>query len=175
MVPQILFLIKTSIMIYIEKNSRLIKSLIAEGFRKTKIGYQKVGQESELTIGFGRSHNRGIKTTYYSLHFSIHFMKVDTYAEERGLLVSQIGGNVGNLMPTQHFYEWRLPDDSCIEYEKSIVDDIILSLKKYILPFWEKYFTLNQFIEAYEIGEIPLSVWVDRKFLAIAKKIIDED
>ena len=136
------------------------------GFKKTKEKFVRNEKETIWGLSFGHGTYGQKQVRYYDCLYSVDYPKITEAAKQMGEYVYGHYGQVGYLMPEKRFVEWRLADYDTEEYYLSMINDIKDALNNYVIPFMEKYSTIDAFVNGVESGNIKESF--DHKAVAIA-------
>ena len=142
------------------------------GFKKTKEKFVRNEKEFIFGLSFGYGTYGQKQVRYYDCLYSVDYPKITEAAKQMGEYVYGHYGQVGYLMPEKRFVEWRLADSDTEEYYLSMINDIKDALNNYVIPFMEKYSTIDAFVNGVESGNIKESF--DRKAVAIAYVLLGQ-
>ena len=153
--------------IYLESEPRFKEIMKQFGFKKTKYGFDRHDRESIMELRFGHGTNGQKNVRYYDCMYSIVYPKIEALADSIGEYVCGPHGQIGYLTPENRFREWRLADSDTDEYYLHMINDIKETLGQYVIPYMEKYSTIEAFVEGVESGNISRNFF-DSKAVAIA-------
>lgn len=136
------------------------------GFKKTRYGFVRQGEEYMMRLGFGHATNGQKFVRYYSCTYSVDFSKIEEIAQKMGVYIFGHFGHVGYLTPNDGLLEWRLAESDTDEYYLHMINEIKETLNLYVIPYMERFSTLESFIEGIESGTIRNSF--DPKAVVIA-------
>lgn len=152
--------------INLETEPRFKEIMKQIGFKKTKDGFVKQGEGYMMRLGFSHATNRQKFIRYYSCSYSVDFPKIEEIARKMGEYVFGHFGHIGYLTPKNGLLEWKLADSDSDEYYLHMINEIKETLSQYVIPFMERYSTIESFINGVESGLIKETF--DPKAVAIA-------
>lgn len=160
--------------INLETELRFKGAMKSLGFKKTSRYFEKRVNDVSQKIMFGHATMGEHHVRYYSLTYSIEFNSITYAAKEMGVMVYALGGLIDYIMPPHKgLMEWRLSEDDTDEYYVKMIDDILSKIRQFVLPFMEKYITIEQFLEGVE-GGCFAQLSLDKKTVPIAYYLIGE-
>jgi len=136
------------------------------GFKKTKGKFVRNEEETIWGLSFGHGSYGQRQVRYYDCLYSVDYPQITEAAKQLGEYVYGHYGQIGYLMPEKRFVEWRLADSDTEEYYLNMINNIKEALEKYVIPFMEKYSTMNTFVNGVESENIREPF--DQKAVAIA-------
>ena len=129
-------------------------------------------KDVSLKIMFGHANMGEHHVRYYSLTYGIEFNSIVQAAGEIGTFVYALGGLIDYIMPPHKgLLEWRLSEDDTDDYYVQMINDIGRKIQLYVLPFMEKYCTIEHFLEGVENGCFT-QLSLDKKTVPIAYYLI---
>jgi hypothetical protein len=137
------------------EKAQFFKNLMSElGLKKDgRDFFNRCVNEAVQSIAFGHSHLGEKSVTYYTGHFSWDYPAIIELSNKLGVLPFGIGGNIGYLMPQQEYSQWRLKKDDSEERFQCVGHEIQMVISEYVLPFMDRYSTIERFIEDVELGK----------------------
>lgn len=154
----------------------LLKQL---GFKKSRDEFVRLFNDTVQSVGFGHATFGEKFVRYYTGSYGIRYQKVYDFANDIGINVYDVGGHMGYLMPQNGVVEWRLSDSDSEDYYLSLINEIAASVKDYVIPFFEKYASLEAFVNAIEdcafehIGYDPKAVVIAYHLLGRKKDALE--
>lgn len=150
------------------------KELLKElGFKKTKGEFVRPYQDALHVLNFGYSTNNERHVRYFNCIFSIQFPKVIEISKSIGEYIHDTGGQIGYIMPQKTFVEWRLAEDDTDDYYLNMIQEIIASIRDYVLPYMERFSTLQNFVDGVGMG-IILYEFYDNKTIPVVKYLLGD-
>lgn len=160
--------------INLETEPRFKEAMKSLGFKKTSRFFVRHVDDVTQTIMFGHSTMGEQHVRYYSLTYGIEFDYIVRSAGEMGVFVYALGGLIDYIMPHHvGLMEWRLSEYDTDDYYIRMINDIIDKIRQYVLPFMEKYNTIEQYLEGVESGSF-IKLSLDKKAVPIAYYLIGE-
>jgi hypothetical protein len=153
--------------INLETEPRFKEMLKQLGFKKSRGVFGRNEKESIMKLRFGHGTYGQKFVRYYDCLYVIDYPKINEVAAELGELVFGQGGQIGYLTPEYRFREWRLADSDSDEYYLHMINDIKETMTQYVIPYMEKYSTIEAFVKGVESGNISPNFF-DNKAVAIA-------
>lgn len=153
--------------INLESEPRFKEIMKLFGFKKTKYGFVRHDRESIMKLSFGYGTYGQKIVRYYDCMYSIVYPKIEALADSIGEYVCGPHGQIGYLTPENRFREWRLADSDSDEYYLHMINDIKEIMGQYVIPYMEKYSTIEAFVKGVESGNISPNFF-DNKAVAIA-------
>ncbi len=138
---------------YITKYEHLNSGLSRYQFvRKNKNHFTCEVDDCILSIDF--IHSVPIpKVRDYNIMVSITYPKAVWVAHELDVFtVGTIGANIGYLSPLNTYKVWRIADTDEEKHILTIIDEMLINIEKYALPFFKKYSILDNTIHEIENG-----------------------
>ena len=138
---------------YITRYDTLKAGLDRDKFvQKNKHHFSRETDECILSIDFIHSVPKP-KVKDYNIVVSIEYPKAVKIGQELDVFtVGGIGANIGYLSPLNAYKVWRIGE---IDDEKQIlttIDEMLVYIEKYALPFLKKYSVLENTIHEIEVG-----------------------
>ena len=153
--------------INLETEPRFKEMLKQLGFKKSRGVFGRNEKESIMELRFGHGTYGQKFVRYYDCVYAIDYPKINEVAAELGEFVFGLSGQIGYLTPENRFREWRLADSDTDDYYLHMINDIKETLGQYVIPYMEKYSTIEAFVEGVESGNISRNFF-DSKAIAIA-------
>ena len=153
--------------INLESEPRFKEIMKLFGFKKTKYGFVRHERESIMKLSFGYGTYGQKFVRYYDCMYSIVYPKIEALADSIGEYVCGPHGQIGYLTPENRFREWKLADSDSDEYYLHMINDIKEIMGQYVIPYMEKYSTIEAFVKGVESGNISRNFF-DSKAVAIA-------
>ena len=159
---------------FLEESPYLKEVMKTHGFKKTKREFVRFSGDAiqRIMIGHASQGERGVR--YYSCSYLIEYKSIIQAANEMEVLIYGIGGLIDYLMP-QHtgLIEWRLADNDTDGHFLQVIDEINKVIKLYLLPFMDKYSTIEDFLQGVENDNFN-QISFDKKTPPIAYYLIGE-
>jgi len=152
--------------INLETEPRFKEMLKQLGFRKSRGVFGRNEKESIMELRFGHGTYGQKFVRYYDCLYVIDYPKINEVAAELGEFVFGLSGQIGYLTPENSYREWRLADSDTDEYYLHMINDIKETLTQYVIPYMEKFSTIEGFVKGIETDEIRKSF--NEKAVAIA-------
>ncbi len=152
--------------INLETEPRFKEMLKQLGFKKSRGVFGRNEKESIMELRFGHGTYGQKFVRYYDCLYVIDYPKINEVAAELGEFVFGLSGQIGYLTPENSYREWRLADSDTDEYYLHMINDIKQTLTQYVIPYMEKFSTIEGFVKGIETGEIRKSF--NEKAVAIA-------
>ena len=137
------------------------------GFTKTSRGFIRNYNDSVQVMMFGHATNGEKQVRYYLGSYFIRYPQIEDVAARIGVQVYPLGGHMGNIMPQARLVEWRLSEQDTENYYLNLINDIANAVRTYVLPFMEKYSTIEDFISGIEDGSLEFGSY-DKQTAPIA-------
>lgn len=149
---------------YISFNQKLIDGFAEFGFKRKNMHYfvKKPSEDISQSLIFGHSTQGRAHVKYYAIRASIEFPKVLQLAKENELFLTNscfYNSNIGELMPKPSplkkwlmperpaYLEWLIGEDTDEKYDNEVIDSMIHHVKKYAVPFLNRYSTPAAVVE----------------------------
>lgn len=141
---------------YLTYNEVLNAEMHILGFkRKGGDWFVKQFKDTEQKIGFSHATYSEKNVRYYAIHIHLIYPKIKEIIDALGVLVfAGFGMEIGYLMPENRYYEWRIAESDSDSYVEKAVEDMISNIRKYVIPFIDKYSTLQQLLKSIENSEL---------------------
>lgn len=138
---------------YITKYEHLNSGLSRYQFvRKNKNHFSRETDDCILSIDFIHSVPMP-KVRDYNIMVSVKYPKAVWVAHELDVFtVGTIGANIGYLSPLETYKVWRVADIDEEKHIFTIIDEMLIFIEKYALPFFKKYSILDNVIHEIEVG-----------------------
>lgn len=138
---------------YITKYEHLNSGLSRYQFvRKNKNHFSRETDDCILSIDFIHSVPMP-KVRDYNIMVSVKYPKAVWVAHELDVFtVGNIGANIGYLSPLETYKVWRVADIDEEKHILTIIDEMLIFIEKYALPFFKKYSILDNVIHEIEVG-----------------------
>lgn len=140
--------------INLETEPRFKELMKQIGFKKAKERFVRNEEEAVLELSFGHGTYGQNFVRYYDCLYYVNYPKIEEVALYLGECVYGHYGQIGYLMPENHFVEWKLADTDTDEYYLHMINEIKDSLCRYVIPFMEKHSTIEAFVSGVESGNI---------------------
>ena len=131
---------------YISYDQSIIALLAEYGFRKKNKDFfiRDISLDVSQEISFGHSTQGQAHAKYYAIRIAILLPKVLELAQKQIIflpLTAFYTCNIGELMPKRQYLEWFVSEDTDEKYDKKVVESMLFHIKKYAIPFLDKYST----------------------------------
>ncbi len=153
---------------YITYNETLNAELQILGFkRKDDRWFVREFNDTEQRIGFSHATYSEKHVKYYAIHVHLVYPKIQKIIDTLGVLIfAGFGVEIGYLMPENKYYEWRITETDSDSSVEKIVINMVSNIQKYVIPYIEKYSTINRIIKGLEKSELK-SISNDKYLLPI--------
>lgn len=112
-------------------------------------------KDTEQKIGFSHASYSEKNVRYYAIHIHLVYPKIKEIIDALGVLVfAGFGMEIGYLMPENRYYEWRIAESDSNSYVEEVVEDMISKIRRYVIPFIDKYSSLHQILKGIENSEL---------------------
>lgn len=138
---------------YITKYDHLKEGLNRNGFvLKNKNHFSREADDCILSIDFVHSVPMP-KVRDYNIMISVKYPKAVYVGHELDVsTVGIIGANIGYLSPLNTYKVWRVADIDEENLILTIIDDMLIYIENYALPFLKKYSILENTIHEIEVA-----------------------
>ena len=168
--------------INIETNAVFKKELALLGFKKKGGFFIRELNEAKQSLGFGYATYGQKHRRYYNCIYNINYPKAIEMGKSLGVYVGGAEEQIGYRIPQRKFF-WQKPvfamkvwcvssDDSEKQFIKTMMQ-IVDSIRKYIVPFMDKFTTMRSFVDALETGQMISNY--DRKLPPILYRLLGEE
>lgn len=136
---------------YITDHPYFNEKFLSIGFkRQNRYKYIRNCGDAVDSLQFGRAHFGEHFVSYYSFTVYIDFKEVNKTCKDMGVFIGGFGTPIGILCNEKYFKDWRIANEDSDKYVKKVIDDMADVVKKYAIPFLDKYPTIKEVIKGIE-------------------------
>ena len=138
---------------YITKFDHLKTGLAKNGFvQKNQHCFSCKTDDYVLSIDFIHSVPKP-KVKDYNVMVSIEYPKAVKIGQKLNIFtVGIIGANIGYLSPSNKYKVWRVAELDDNKLIHSVIEEMLIYIERYAIPFLKKYSTLENTIHEIEVG-----------------------
>ena len=144
---------KIMVKINLETNPLFKEEMANLGFKKIKGEFVSRNNDATNLIVWGYATKGEKHVRYYFCSCMVEYPAVLEIAEKLDVMVHPIGTNIGYVMPKNRFTEWEIRESYSEKKLISVMNDIIKSIEKYAMPYFERISTIDGFIKTIEQGK----------------------
>lgn len=140
---------------YITDHPYFKEKFLSIGFkRQNRRKYIRKYGDAVDSLQFGNAHYGEHFVNYYSFTVFIDFKEIDKTCQNIGIIIGGFGIPIGILCNEKYYKEWRVADEDSEKHVKKVIDDMADVVKRYAIPFLNKYPTIHEVIKGIEKKEI---------------------
>lgn len=139
--------------INLETNPLFKEKMANLGFKKIKGEFVSRNNDATDLIVWGHATWGEKHVRYYSCSCMVEYPVVLDIAEKLDVIVHPIGTNIGYIMPKNRYAEWEIRESYSEKDLVRRINDIVNSIAKYAMPYFEKISTIDGFIKTMEQGK----------------------
>ena len=131
------------------------EKFLSIGFkRQNRRKYIRKCGDAVDSLQFGRAHYGEHFVSYYSFTVFIDFKEIDKTCQNIGVLIGGFGIPIYILCNEKYYKDWRVANEDSEKYVKKVIDDMADVVKRYAIPFLDKYPTIQDVIKGIEEKKI---------------------